>query len=185
MKIYNTLAINVVMLLCGATFGSAQTWMPLANTYPGTGAGPCLVLTDGTVACNNSQSNSNTWYRRTPDATGSYHNGTWSAMPDMPYQPIYYASAVLKDGTLVIQGGEYLDHKHTRTNQGAYFDGTSWHSLTCNVVASGQLGDTPSVIFPDGTFMIANITNSNLAELPATTNAASLGVCAPANTCYS
>lgn len=43
----------------GAAWVFAHSWKTLTNTYPGGGTGPCLLLTDGTVACNSSQQNSN------------------------------------------------------------------------------------------------------------------------------
>lgn len=165
----------------GAAWVFAQSWKRLTNAYPGSGAGPCLVLTDGTVACNNSQSNSNQWYRLTPDRTGSYLNGTWSAMPNMPYQPVFYASAVLPNGQLIIQGGEYVNGQQTWTNQGAVYEPktNSWTSVICNVIPSGQLGDSQSVLFPDGTFMIANISNTQVATAAPHTDFTACG-----NNCY-
>src|SRR3954447_9981076 len=67
----------------------AQTWTPLTHTAP-IGAGTSLLLTDGTVLVH--QSCSSVWYRLTPDATGSYINGTWSAIASLPagYAPLYY-----------------------------------------------------------------------------------------------
>jgi hypothetical protein len=49
------------------------------------------------------------WYKLTPDASGSYVNGTWSAISPLPkgYAPLYFGSAVLPDGRLIIEGGEY------------------------------------------------------------------------------
>jgi hypothetical protein len=165
----------------GATWVFTQSWKGLTNTYPGGGAGPCLVLTDGTVACNNSQSNSNQWYQLTPDRTGSYLNGTWSAMPNMPYQPVSYASAVLPNGQLIIQGGEYLNGQQIWTNQGAVYEPktNSWTPVICNVIPSGQLGDSQSVILPDGTFMIANISNTQVATAAPHTDFTACG-----NNCY-
>ena len=44
----------------------------------------------------------NNWWALTPDANGSYLNGTWSQLASMSssYGPLYFASAVLLDGRL-------------------------------------------------------------------------------------
>jgi hypothetical protein len=177
----------------GAAWVFQSPWKRLTNMYPGSGAGPCLVLTNGDVACNNSQSNSDLLYRLTPDHTGSYVNGTWSPMPNMPhinnmpYQPVFYASAVLPNGQLIIQGGEYLNGSQMPvwTNEGAVFDPAAnggvgaWTPVTCTVIPPGSLGDSQSVIFPDGTFMIANIDNAKVATVAPGTDLTKCG-----NNCY-
>ena len=40
---------------------------------------------------------------------GSYQNGVWLLLPLPPagYNPLYFASAVLPDGRVIIEGGEY------------------------------------------------------------------------------
>jgi hypothetical protein len=44
-----------------------------------------------------------------PDDTGSYINGTWTQAASLPsgYEPLFFGSAVLADGKVVVQGGEY------------------------------------------------------------------------------
>jgi hypothetical protein len=80
--------------------------------------------------------NSNRWHRLTPDTTGSYAKGTWSSLPNMPngsdgtaacmpscpYRPLYFASAVLADGRVVVIGGEYDNLVPTATNIGFLYD---------------------------------------------------------------
>ena len=45
--------------------------------------------------------------------TGNYANGTWSQLASLPvingtqYAPLYFASAVLPDGRVLIMGGEF------------------------------------------------------------------------------
>ena len=57
------------------------------------------------------------WWRLTPDDTGSYVNGTWTQIASLPsgYAPLYHSSAVLPDGRVIIEGGEYNFY------QGLYF----------------------------------------------------------------
>ena len=80
------------------------TWSPLTN-QPTFGVGTMLLLTDGTVMCQNSGTPH--WWKLTPDITGSYVNGAWSALADGPNGPLYFASAVLRDGRVFVAGGEY------------------------------------------------------------------------------
>ena len=96
-------------LLTLATLAGAQTWTPLTH-QPTFGAGTALLLTDGTVMVQDAAfTNPNHWWRLKPDSSGSYVNGTWTQLASLPsgYDPLYYASAVLPDGRLVIVGGEY------------------------------------------------------------------------------
>src|SRR5215467_9938636 len=93
------------------------TWQPLQN-QPNFTADTMLLLTDGTVMCH--EYSTNRWHRLTPDATGNYVNGTWSTLQSMKdnnaipaseggptFAPLYFASAVLRDGTVFVAGGEY------------------------------------------------------------------------------
>src|SRR5947208_2767500 len=95
------------ILLCAAA-ASAQVWQPL-NNPAGFTAGAMLLLTDGSVIVHSEQGNSSQWSKLTPDANGSYVNGTWKPIAPMPagYAPLYFASAVLPDGRVLIEGGEY------------------------------------------------------------------------------
>ena len=94
------------------------------------------------------------------------------------YSPLYYASAVLPDGRFVMIGGEY-DYNYyyvngsgeVWTDQGAIYDPVA-NSWTCIAAPSGwtQIGDAQSVVLPDGTFMIANPFNNQVATLNTSTN---------------
>ena len=85
--------------------------LPLGPSGNPQSASNPLLLTDGTVlvhvAC------TNRWYRLKPDPGGSYQNGTWSLVSPMvdsmsqPYAPRFFASAVLPDGRVIVEGGEY------------------------------------------------------------------------------
>jgi outer membrane protein assembly factor BamB len=73
------------------------------------------------------------------------------------YAPLYYASAVLPDGRLVVVGGEYNNNSQAETNLGAIYDpaANAWTSISA---PSGwtNIGDAASVVLPNGTFMIGN-----------------------------
>ena len=116
-----TSGVALIVLVGWSSIASAQ-WTLLANAFPSGFASTCLLLTDGTVICH--EYNTNRWHRLKPDINGSYQNGSWDVpgftvadMPNgndptigcvnCPYQPLYFASAVLPDGRVVVIGGEY------------------------------------------------------------------------------
>jgi hypothetical protein len=48
-----------------------------------------------------------TWMKLTPDAMGSYLNGTWTTLAPEPVARLYFASQIMPDGRLFVAGGEY------------------------------------------------------------------------------
>src|SRR5258708_32221212 len=114
-----SLAVTLLLLsVCGIAV--AQKLQPLVRQPPN-GAGIGFLLTDGTVMF---QGNScSDWWKLTPDSSGSYVKGRWKQLANLPsgYAPLYFASAPLADGRLVIEGGEYSNcgGQFTLTNQGA------------------------------------------------------------------
>ena len=169
-KISRTLIVELASLLILAALAGAQTWTPLTH-QPGFNAGQPLLLTDGTVmvqqmvTIQNNQYGTGQWWRLTPSNTGSYVNGTWSQVASMPsgYAPEFYASAVLSDGRMIVEGGEYNLvsqsplNVQTETYLGAIYDPMAniWTSVN---PPSGwtQIGDAQSVVLGDGTFMLGN-----------------------------
>ena len=144
-------------------------WQPLTNQPP-IGAGVILLLTDGRVLCQDAGYND--WWLLTPDASGSYVNGTWTQAASLPsnYGPLYFASAVLADGRVVVIGGEYNFGNAVWTNQGAIYDPTTdaWSNLPA---PSGwnNIGDAQCCVLPDGRFFLGDPFNTNSALLdPAT-----------------
>ena len=154
-----------------AAVATAQVWQPLNNPVS-FDAGSMLLLTDGTVMVHLEQSNSSQWYKLTPDANGSYVNGTWTQIASMPagYAPLYFASAVLPDGRVIVEGGEYNNLSAVWSNKGAIYDPLTnrWTSVA---PPSGwrTIGDAQSVILPNGTFMLANCCTKETALFDATT----------------
>ena len=139
------------------------SWTELVN-QPSVNVGAALLLTDGTVMVH--ATSDVAWYRLTPDPFGQYYDGTWSQLASAPsgYSPDDFASAVLPDGRVLIEGGEYLAGQQVWTAQGALYDPTtnSWTSIappsgsgwTYNGVL--HIGDAQSVVLANGTFMLAN-----------------------------
>ncbi len=154
-----------LLLLVSCSFLFAQTTQRLAHQPPD-GAGIGFLLTDGTVMYQgNAESD---WYKLTPDNTGSYVNGTWSRLANLPagYVPDAFASAVLADGRVVITGGEYLNGAFALTNLGAVYDPAknAWTNLPAPT-GWKYIGDSPSVVLPNGNFMVGNKLLKSMAML--------------------
>ena len=141
------------------------TWTALKNQCP-TSAAAEILMTDGTVLVNNT--NAAGWWRLTPDKTGSYVNGTWTQIASMPsgYTPLYFASAVLPNGQLITNGGEYNGGGGVWTTKGAIYDPVqnTWTSVT-PPKGWTTIGDAQSVVLPDGTYMLANCCTTQQATL--------------------
>jgi hypothetical protein len=171
MKSLQTLSFLVVMLC--AAFASAQSqWQRLTNSPP-ENVGAILLLTDGTVLGHQEDDTIQSlatpkWYKLTPDINGSYFNGTWSEIASLPsiYCPLYFASAVLQDARLIVFGGE--DNTCGMNNLGYIYDpvADTWTRVGPPMGSTwAYIGDVPSAILNDGTFMLASWTASGDALL--------------------
>jgi hypothetical protein len=163
MKLYTRIAIAITVLLAFTALAGAQSWTTL-NHQPGVAVGPMLQLRDGRILVNESQGpDTGVWLILTPDAAGSYVNGTWSTTGHLPsgYQPIYFGSQVLLDGKhVVIEGGEYNMGTAVWTTLGAVgtivpFGNVSW-VLNAPPSGWGTIGDAESVVLANGKYMQAN-----------------------------
>jgi len=157
----------LLFVVCG--FSAAQTLQPLKHQAPD-GAGIGFVLTDGTVLF---QGNGlSDWYILTPDINGSYVNGTWKKVGSLQkgYVPDAFASAVLADGRVIIEGGEYNNGEFVLTNQGAIYDPATASWTAVQPPATWQyIGDSPSAVMPNGKFLVGNKLTTQMAELDPTT----------------
>src|SRR5215831_2553910 len=205
MKKNNTLSyglLSLLMTVALSLLARAGTWQPLNNqppmpdiTDPQTGAFLCeggaafpMLLTDGSVIVRNVNSQqfhvNERVFKLTPDVNGSYQNGTWSEIASMPYIPIANAQAVLADGRVIIEGGEFTGvyEDFTLTNQGAIYDPVTnfWASVAPPlffvdlyppraVFAPHPIGDASSVVLPDGTFMLQDKMSRQAALLDLNT----------------
>ena len=157
MKMFRTLGIALLTMACCSIVLAqvpAASWTKLAN-QPTFQTDSAILLTDGTVMMH--QYNSGNWWRLTPSNTASYAAGTWTQLASMPagYAPLYFAAAVLPDGRVLIEGGEYNNLIQNETNKGAIYDpvANTWTSVTPPTGWS-TIGDSPAVVLPDGTFMM-------------------------------
>ena len=150
------LIFTVLVLLATSGAGLAQTITQLKHQPPN-GAQLTFQLTDGTVLAQSF--NDPLWYKLTPDNTGSYVNGIWTQVASLPsgYSPDAFSSAVLADGRVVVVGGEYNFGNFTLTNLGAIYDpvANTWTSLN-PPKGWTYIGDSPSVVLPDGRFVVGN-----------------------------
>ncbi len=147
----------------------AQTVTQLKNPAPN-GAQLTFQLTDGTVLAQSFSDQQ--WYVLTPDNTGSYVNGTWKKVASLPsnYSPDAFASQVLADGRVLIEGGEYNFGNFALTNLGAVYDPikNTWTSVK-HPPKWQNIGDSESVVLPNGHFLLGDKVNKKMAELDPST----------------
>jgi hypothetical protein len=164
------LSLAILILLFSASIVSqAQTLQTLVNQPPD-GVGISFLMTDGTVITQGGAQSD--WAKLTPDKFGSYVNGTWQTIASLPagYVPDAFASAVLADGRLIIEGGEYNNGGFAFTNMGAVYDPVkdTW-TMQKPPKGWGFIGDAPSAVLPNGHFLLGSKFDKRIAELdPAT-----------------
>jgi len=142
-------------------------WVKLANN-PGINASTMLLLTDGSVMCQNS--GGVTWKRLVPDMNGSYINGTWLDVAPMNSTRLYYASAVLADGRVLVSGGEY-SNAGSETNATEIYDPVrdTWTSISAPA-GWGRVGDAACCVLADGRILMGNLDDTRTAIFDPSTN---------------
>lgn len=133
----------------------AGTWSTLSNPPPAAVA-TCLLLTDGTVLAQGVSTNR--WYKLTPDISGNYGAGTWATMANSVHAPLYYASGILRDGRMIVVGGEY-DAGALIWLLGAEMYNPVSNSWATLPVPAGwvRIGDAPGCVLPDGRFFVGQV----------------------------
>jgi protocatechuate 3,4-dioxygenase beta subunit len=146
------------------------TWTPLANLAPSPDSiGTMMLLSDGTVLAEGGNVD-NTWYGLTPDASGSYLNGTWTTRATMHVSRLYFGSNILTDGRAFVVGGEYSsDGGFSRT--GEIYDplADTWTN-TANFPQS-EFGDDPTILLPDGRVLAGYVSGPQTYIYNPATNA--------------
>jgi len=164
-----TRTLLALVLLTIGSLSWAQTLRTLVHQPPNN-AGVGFLLTDGTVMFQGN--NDRDWWKLTPDKFGSYLDGTWTQLASLPsnYSPYAFASATLPDGRVLIEGGEYNFGQFAFTDLGAIYDPARNTWTPVNPPAGwGFIGDSPSVVLPNGRFLLGRKFDSRMAELnPAT-----------------
>ncbi|MEI7984569.1 MAG: kelch repeat-containing protein [Armatimonadota bacterium] len=168
LKSWSSMACLATLALSAVS--GAQSWTKIVATGGPQQAGEPILLTDGTVMVHDIMSPD--WYRLTPNNKGSYVNGTWKKAASMAadYGPLYFASAVLKDGRLLVMGGEYNLGPAVWTNKGAIYDPikNKWTSMSAPT-GWNNIGDAQCTVLPDGTFALAMPFDTRMAALNAST----------------
>jgi hypothetical protein len=153
------------------------SWKPL-NNQPTFNVDAMLLLTDGSIMCHEYLTPN--WHKLVPDKNSDYSNGTWHPMAPMPNNaplnqngpvdaPLYFASAVLRDGTVFCAGGE----DNGAFNQVELLTAELYDPLadvwTPIATPSGwtNIGDASSCVLPDGRVLLGNDNTNSLPQATA------------------
>lgn len=146
----------------------AGTWQGLVN-QPTFRTSTMILLTDGRVMVQEEATEH--WHALTPDASGGYVGGSWSPLADMSFWRRYYASAVTRDGRVVVIGGEQSGDVGD-TNKGEIYDPVSnaWSPIP-SPPGWAEVGDAACCLFPDGRLMIGALLSPDCAIYDPATDA--------------
>jgi hypothetical protein len=130
-----------------------------------------MLLTDGSVMLQ--EVTSDQWWRLRPDASGNYLNGTYEKTPPAPngYAPTYPCRAILSDGRMLVEGGEYqgTNPVPVESNQGAVYDPvTNKWQVVAPPAGATNIGDRACTVRPNGKLLLASRTGANIFELDPT-----------------
>lgn len=142
----------------------AGTWTALTNLVPttggNTGAQSMMLLSDGRVLVHGGSDTSSTnWYVLTPNASGSYINGTFTQVASSNVARLFFTSDLLPNGDVFVVGGEYSGPNtiNNDANTGEIYDPVTntWAAITNFPQAS--FGDDPSEVLANGTVLAGYI----------------------------
>ncbi|MGA8448250.1 MAG: hypothetical protein WB766_24150, partial [Roseiarcus sp.] len=149
---------------------SSITWTPLKNQPP-TYVSAMWLMQDGRVLAH--LHGETQLYTLSPDQQGSYLNGQWHTAGSFNVAKLYFASAVLSDGRLVACGGEYAGQGLPKVETAyceiydLFNDPTSVATAFAPPAHWTDIGDAPSVVLNDGTFMTRSHPRDEAALLNA------------------
>jgi Kelch motif len=138
----------------------AGTWQGLTH-QPSFNTSTMILLSDGRVMVQEEATEH--WHALTPDHHGSYVNGTWSPLADMSFWRRYYASGMLKDGRIIVIGGEQSGDGGD-TNKGEIYDpvSDSWSHIP-SPPGWASVGDAVCCVLPGGELMIGALATPDCA----------------------
>ena len=155
---------TVLIAACCFSFFSQSlfaqgTWTAVTNVAPHASGGGTLVLSDGSIICKSTSGGGDNvgsvYDRLTPDAHGSYANGTWSSIAPMHSTRLYYSTQLLKNGNVYVAGGEYGTGGSS---------GETYNPLTNVWTSNGAVGsfvsDANSEILDNGTVIQALVSGT-------------------------
>jgi Kelch motif len=144
----------------------AGTWQPLTH-QPMFNTSTMILLTDGRIMVQEEATAH--WHALSPDPSGSYIDGQWSTLSDMSIWRRYYASGVLRDGRVLVCGGEQNGSGQEDTNRGEIYDPTKDTWTAIKLPPWPQVGDAACCVLPDGRIMIGALLSGDcLIYDPAT-----------------
>jgi hypothetical protein len=179
-----TVVMMIIMFVClvGAVVIAilclAYAWIIVWVRGSKASGGTALLLTDGTVLMQECQVQVGTsrWWRLHPDQNGSYFNGLWSRCADSHVARLYFASAVLADGRVLVCGGEVSDASGPNigdvtddTNRCEIYDpvADTWTEIDPPKNSAGttwpHIGDAPCAVLADGRFLLGNAIDRHTA----------------------
>jgi len=144
------------------------TWHSLSHPPP-FNASTMLLLTDGTVMCQDH--GGNRWWKLVPDVLGNYLNGTWHTLAPMHHTRLYYASAVLRDGLVFVAGGEYSDAGSETATAEIYDPVLDLWTVIAPPAGWTAIGDAPCCVLADGRVLIGNSSDNRTAIYDPATGA--------------
>lgn len=158
------ITLIIAFTLISPSAFSQLSFTAVANPAPFNSGGGLTLLPDGSVLCKavagTGDGFGNAWMKLTPDANGSYLNGTWSKVTPMRDTRLYFSSQVLKDGRLYIAGGEYgsgFDRAEIYN-----YELNTWTSLPLSVA---NVGDAGSDILDNGLILQACVAPPGSAKV--------------------
>lgn len=95
-----------------------------------------------------------TWYKLTPDNTGSYVNGTWTTLAISPWGALYYPSMTLSDGRFWMAGGEYPSSIDSHASQHTQIYDPISNTWTEEPDAPLVVADTGAAMLENGNILV-------------------------------
>ncbi len=149
------------------------TWTSLTSTSPG--AQVALLEPDGSVMYQvGANNNTTTWSRLAPNSSGSYANGTTTALASMNVGRLFFGSAVLPSGQTWVIGGEYSTQA-SFTNTAEIFTpatGSGGPGTWTNTASfpDSQFGDDPVEVLSSTQVLAGDINSASTYLYNPTTN---------------
>jgi uncharacterized membrane protein YgcG len=164
------LAAMTAVTPAGAAPATDGTWTA-APVNPGVGQAFGLwLLTDGTVLSHGTALNN--WVVLTPDAKGSYANGTWKSVASSMHARGGAQQHMLRDGRFFQAGGEYIDGPACTAAlcpTTEIYDPVA-NTWTPTATAQYDIGDTGSATLADGRVLDSTRTDNHIQIYDPVTN---------------